>query len=81
MNSLICTEIIKPKRVYKRCIQPDCKKSARHGFDKCKKHGGGNRCIQPDCKKSAIHGFSLGLIQIQIVARLILKIKYIYYYN
>ena len=38
----------------KRCIEPDCTKSAEGKTDFCKRHGGGKRCIEPDCTKSAI---------------------------
>jgi len=37
----------------KRCIEPNCKASARSKSGKCVTHGGGNRCIEPDCKASA----------------------------
>jgi len=37
----------------KRCIEPNCNKSARGKTDKCVEHGGGKRCIEPNCNKSS----------------------------
>ena len=37
-----------------RCVEKDCKASARLPTDKCIKHGGGARCVEKDCKASAI---------------------------
>ena len=37
--------IIKPRKI-RRCIEPDCKASARGKTDKCIAHGGGARCIE-----------------------------------
>ena len=40
-------------RQNKRCIKPDCTKSARGATGFCAAHGGGIRCKKPDCTKSA----------------------------
>ena len=41
-------------RSRKKCIEPNCKKSAVGKSDKCIEHGGGARCVEPNCKKSAV---------------------------
>ena len=39
-------------RQNKRCIKPDCTKSAQGATGFCAAHGGGIRCKKPDCTKS-----------------------------
>ena len=50
MSQEYCVEIKKRK---KRCVEQDCKASARDKTNKCIAHGGGARCVEPDCKASA----------------------------
>ena len=40
-------------RKLKRCVYPNCTKSAQGKTNKCKAHGGGKRCVEPGCTKSA----------------------------
>ena len=46
-----CVVIKRNKRAM--CVEPNCNKGARFGYDNCVAHGGGNRCVEPNCKSSA----------------------------
>ena len=45
---------VKQQEYKKRCVEPNCGKSAFGKTDKCKAHGGGKRCVEPNCDKGAI---------------------------